>query len=389
MTPTYREILKLKLLRVEKLLSRRARFDINKLRNDDIKKEFNNEVERRYQALRGTDDDEDIDEEHNIFLDVYREAGKKILGKEKKQSKQWISDITWQKIKERKEENQKLESTKSMRLKQRREAAYKAKSMEVKTSAREDKRRWIEAKADMAEKATENGRSREMYSITKTIVGHKKKQEVGVKDKHGVMKTGKEEKLKRWVEHFSEVLNREQPLNPVTTEELHHDQEIEEINIGEWSVDEVVTTEQWPKMWTKDDNIVLALPGEGEVMKKVDIRVEELDERCMLSVKTIADGTHPSIKVEVDHPSKHTDKKIPILDVKSCGDKYIGETSRSAFMRGKEHVKELDQALSTLYAERQITEAVRIRREGKKAINNKTEWNNGIVPRARIELSWL
>ena len=49
----------------------------------------------------------------------------------------------------------------------------------------------------MAEKAAENGKSRELYSITKTIVGHKKKQDVGVKDKHGVMKTGKEEKLKR------------------------------------------------------------------------------------------------------------------------------------------------------------------------------------------------
>ncbi|KXJ25326.1 hypothetical protein AC249_AIPGENE10674 [Exaiptasia diaphana] len=61
---------------------------------------------------------------------MYREAAKEILGKEKKQSKQWISDITWKKIKERKDEKQKLENTKSI-LKQRREAAYKAKNMEV------------------------------------------------------------------------------------------------------------------------------------------------------------------------------------------------------------------------------------------------------------------
>ena len=53
-----RSKIKLKLLRVERLHSRRAKFDINKLRNDDIKKEFDNEVERRYQALRDTDDDE-------------------------------------------------------------------------------------------------------------------------------------------------------------------------------------------------------------------------------------------------------------------------------------------------------------------------------------------
>ena len=61
----------------------------------------------------------------------------------------------------------------------------------------------------------ENGRNKELHNITKTIAGEWKRQEVGVKDKQGVLKTEAQERLQRWVEHFSEMLNRDVPINPV------------------------------------------------------------------------------------------------------------------------------------------------------------------------------
>jgi len=63
---------------------------------------------------------------------------KKVIGRSKKQSKPWIGDKTWEKIKERKEAKLKMEGARSERLKQRRREEYDAKDKEVKRSAREE-----------------------------------------------------------------------------------------------------------------------------------------------------------------------------------------------------------------------------------------------------------
>ena len=47
----------------------------------------------------------------------------------------------------------------------------------MKRSARENKRNWLEKRAAAAEKTTENGRSKGLYSITKSITGERRKQE--------------------------------------------------------------------------------------------------------------------------------------------------------------------------------------------------------------------
>ena len=85
---------------------------------------------------------------------------------------------------------------------------------------------------------------------------------------------------------------------------------------------------------------------------------------------------------------------------------YVGETARSAFTRGKEHLDGMDRDVSQSVLRRhendchngvipdyvmnvtgvyhgdamlrQITESIKIRREG--SINNKTEWNSITLP---------
>jgi len=57
----------------------------------------------------------------------------------------------------------------------------------LKRSAREVNRGWIQKRA-AAEKAAENGRNKELYSITKTIAGEWRRQEIGVKDKQKMLK---------------------------------------------------------------------------------------------------------------------------------------------------------------------------------------------------------
>ena len=94
----------------------------------------------------------------------------------------------------------KLEGARSERLKQRWKEDYNAKNNEAKRSAKEDKRNWLEKRAAAAEKAAENVRSKELYSITKSIPGERRKQEIGVKDKQGELRTGTRGRLPRWVE---------------------------------------------------------------------------------------------------------------------------------------------------------------------------------------------
>ena len=96
------------------------------------------------------------------------------------------------------------------------------------------------------------------------------------------------------------------------------------------------------------------------------------------------------------------------IECEECGDKYVGESSRNAYTRGNEHMKEYKNKcknsimqrhadekhnehdantkyrmkVTGLYKNdptlRQVTESVRIRNsDNKHLINNKTEWNSG------------
>ena len=97
----------------------------------------------------------------------------------------------------------------------------------------------MEKQAEAAEKAAENGRSKELYTITKMLTGERRRQTVGVKDKQGALKTEKKDRMDRWRKHFSEILNREDPTNPVTVEDVEEVDAIEDIDIGPWTDSEV------------------------------------------------------------------------------------------------------------------------------------------------------
>ena len=119
-------------------------------------------MKNRFEALG---DLEDPEEEHEKILEMYRDAAEKVIGRSKKQSKPWIGDFTWKKVKERKEVKLKMEGVRSERLKRRWSEESNVKDKEVKQSAREDKRNWLEERAAAAEKAAENGRSMKLQCI--------------------------------------------------------------------------------------------------------------------------------------------------------------------------------------------------------------------------------
>ena len=57
---------------------------------------------------------------------------------------------------------------------------------------------------------------KELYGTTKKLAGKFKQNSGPVRDKNGNMLTNKEDQLKRWAEHFEELLNR--PAHEETAE---------------------------------------------------------------------------------------------------------------------------------------------------------------------------
>nr|KAG5685412.1 hypothetical protein BaRGS_027207 [Batillaria attramentaria] len=85
---------------------------------------------------------------------------------------------------------------------------------EVKRSTRKDKRDYIDNLASQAEEAARQGNLKDLYQVTKKLAGKFQQTDKPVKDKNGHPLTTTEEQLKRWAEHFRELLNRPIPETP-------------------------------------------------------------------------------------------------------------------------------------------------------------------------------
>ena len=54
-----------------------------------------------------------------------------------------------------------------------------------------------------------------------------------------MLRTETKERLQRWVEHFSEILNRDDPTNPVEEDGMVESDDIKEIDLGRWRSQEL------------------------------------------------------------------------------------------------------------------------------------------------------
>ena len=91
-------------------------------------------------------------------------------------------------------------------------------------------------------------------------------------------------------------------------------------------LDEMVIIVKMNKRYVDDINMPIQATPVGMRYKDGKTYVDERsvaeyegvsnDGRTMTSVKQIRNNIHPSIQLEVDYPSKHQDRKLPILDLK-------------------------------------------------------------------------
>ena len=129
-----------------------------------------------------------------------------------------MSDDTWNKVEERRKCKEKvLKATTRQQTKQA-QNIYQDKDKEVKKGCKQDKRNYVDHLAEEAETACSKGDIKTLYNITRQLSGRTSKSNTHVKDKNGNIITKLEEQLKRWREHFQEVLNRPPPTDPPNIE---------------------------------------------------------------------------------------------------------------------------------------------------------------------------
>ena len=140
------------------------------------------------------------------------------LGRKKANKNVWITEGTWEKIdgmwekiEERKATKDKLNSSKTCAMKARYQQQYSAIHKKVKVRARQDKRYYYKGLVREAEGAAEQRDLREQYQLTRVLPGKKSPLDRSIKCKSSNILSSKEEQQKRWVDHFTEILNREPP----------------------------------------------------------------------------------------------------------------------------------------------------------------------------------
>ena len=225
--------IKVRLSNHKNMKKTKPRIDVARLKDEEIKTKYCRAVKNRIQETRRESDN--LEDTWEKQRDAYVKTAEEVLGFRKGKSNPWIQGKSWALIEERKEIKKKIESTHSDRIKERFKEDYREKDRQVKRSVREDRRRWTEEKAQMAEKASENGRFKEVFSITKQLTGQNYgKQTAAVKNKNGDLLKNKEARMERWKEHFEEVLNRNPPEDPAGEDnnEEEEDEEFEELDIS-------------------------------------------------------------------------------------------------------------------------------------------------------------
>ena len=150
--------------------------------------------------------------EHSMTL--WLDTCDEVLGKKKNQHKEWISSNTIRRIVERKEKKATLNMSQTRADKAKAQEEYTTANREVKRSIKKDKKDYVEELDSQAEIAAGQGNLKDLYLTTKKLAGKSQTTDKPVKDKDGNPLTTREEQLKRWTEHFRELLNRPAPKTP-------------------------------------------------------------------------------------------------------------------------------------------------------------------------------
>ena len=228
--------IRLKLKNAYHKKSSKKGYDVSRLKNEKIQKEYSDRLRSclrtsAYTCLTG-----DVENRWNSIRDGFCKAAEATLKYQGGNRKEWITEETWASVEERSRIRAKLLDSKSERIRERNQKEYDAMNKIVKKNARRDKRAFADQMAEEAEEAANKRDMGALHKITRRLCGTRKKCSTVVRDREGRILTTDREQAARWVEHFKSVLNQPCPLNTVTPPPASKDLEI---SVGTPTVKEV------------------------------------------------------------------------------------------------------------------------------------------------------
>ena len=187
----------------------RKRYDIRRLEEEMKTQElFKLELANRFQTLTDMErvENETIEEKWRTIPTTFTETSEKVLGYKEKSKKDWITQQTWEKIRERKRIKDEMNVCKTRAKKNELQKTYAEKNREVKRSARKDQRKYMDNLAYLAKEATRKGNLKEQFTITKVLSKRQMQRNRPIRATDGTLLTNTKEQLQRWQEHFSKIL---------------------------------------------------------------------------------------------------------------------------------------------------------------------------------------
>ncbi|KAK2159897.1 hypothetical protein NP493_1681g00012 [Ridgeia piscesae] len=208
--------MKMKLKKREVKKSTRTQYNVDFLKDRLTTETFRLTVRNKYETLHDLLDEGnmDIDTQWQQIKEMWTSTCSEVLGKKKYQQKDWISADTLNKVQVRKEKKGAINNSRTRAAKATAQEEYTEANRAVKNSVKTDKANFIEDLAKEAEDASAQGNMKQLYEITRKLAGKYKRTDRPIKDKNGNVLTSDEDQLKRWREHFEELLNRPPPQNP-------------------------------------------------------------------------------------------------------------------------------------------------------------------------------
>ncbi|CAH8483809.1 unnamed protein product [Heterobilharzia americana] len=187
------------------------KYNTRKLKDETTKEIFKAAIKTKWETSSNIPEETCVEEHWKSLKAMWKETCTAVLGRKKKEDKEWISTDTWKLIEERRMVKQKINQCKDAQRQEELSTMYKTLDKEVKKSARKDKRHFYETLASEAEQAAGKRDLTTLYQITRLLSGKRPTQMKPIKDEEGNLITKEEKQRKRWADHFKKLLNRPPP----------------------------------------------------------------------------------------------------------------------------------------------------------------------------------
>ena len=183
------------------------KYQLDKLLEENVRKEFYLNVSNRYEALE--DQDTDLDEEWNTFETIMNEAAEKTIPKKRKKKKQkWMNDEILDMMEQRRQ------------VKVKDPIKYKELDKAIRKMCDETKEDWWNKQCDEIDDQLKRNPSA-AYSKVKELTGKSCCSSTGcLKNKDGAIIMDKEDILKRWEEYIGELFEDCRGEKPAITKPM-------------------------------------------------------------------------------------------------------------------------------------------------------------------------